>query len=94
MLTLLSPPLTASTLPLKLQLTRHITASNSNVTLVHSFGCAGSVVQMRTVLSCDADAMYDLESKVGAHATSRTQSVWPERVVVRVYVFSVGLWVE
>lgn len=46
---------------------------------------------MRTVLSCDADAMYDLDSKFGAHATSRTQSVWPERVVVAVYVLSVGL---
>ena len=46
---------------------------------------------MRTVLSCDADAMYDLDNRVGAHATSRTQSVWPERVVVAVYILSVGL---
>lgn len=90
-LTLLSPPLTASTLPLKLQLTRHSAASNSNVMLFHSFGCAWSEVQIRTVLSCDADAIYDLDRKVGAHATSRTQSVWPERVVVVVYVLSVGL---
>ncbi len=46
---------------------------------------------MRTVLSCEADAIYDLDSKVGAHATSRTQSVWPESVTVRLYVLSVGL---
>jgi hypothetical protein len=37
---------------------------------------------MRTVLSCDADAMYDLERTVGDHATSRTQSVWPVRICV------------
>ena len=61
--------------------------------LFHSFGCAWSEVQIRTVLSCDADAIYDLDSKVGAHATSRTQSLWPERVVVRTYVLSVGLFV-
>jgi hypothetical protein len=32
---------------------------------------------MMTVLSWDAEAMYDLERTVGDHATSRTQSVWP-----------------
>ena len=39
-------------------------------------------VQMRTVLSWYAEAMYDLESTVGDHATSRTQSVWPGRICV------------
>lgn len=56
-LTLLSPPLTARTFPLKLQLTLHKTASKFRIVLFHSEGCAGSDVQMRTVLSCDADAM-------------------------------------
>ena len=37
---------------------------------------------MRTVLSCEADAMYDLERTVGDHATSRTQSVCPGRIWV------------
>jgi hypothetical protein len=37
---------------------------------------------MRTVLSCDADAMYDLERTVGDHATSRTQSVCPVKICV------------
>lgn len=34
-------------------------------------------VQIRTVLSCEAEAMYDLERTVGDQATSRTQSVCP-----------------
>lgn len=55
--TLLSPPDTARTFPLKLQLTLHSTASKSSTVLFHSFGCAGSDVQIRTVLSCEAEAM-------------------------------------
>ena len=139
--TLLSPPLTASTFPLRLQLTRHSTASNCSTVLCHFSPaapprspsslppapaplpsgpaspvapdlCAESVllllvllfvlffvvpvgacdedaddvgvaqVQIRTVLSWLADAMYDFCSTVGAHATSRTQSVWPVRVML------------
>lgn len=90
-LTLLSPPLTARILPLKLQLTRHNTASNSSVVLVHCVGLLGSVVQMRTVLSCEAEAMYDLDKMLGDHATSRTQSVWPSSVSTRLYVLASGL---
>lgn len=90
--TLLSPPDTASTLPLKLQLTRQTTSSNGSTVLdVHdAFAAVGSEegdeddVQIRTVLSCDADAMYDFCSRVGAQATSRTQSVCPERESVGV----------
>jgi hypothetical protein len=37
---------------------------------------------MRTVLSCEADAMYDLDRTVGDHATSRTQSVCPVKICV------------
>ena len=76
-LTLLSPPLTANTLPLKLQLTLHKTASKFKTVGFHSLGCAGSLVHILTVLSCAADAMYDFWRMVGAQATSRTQSVWP-----------------
>lgn len=32
------------------------------------------LVQILTVLSCEAEAMYALDSTVGDHATSRTQS--------------------
>ena len=82
-LTLLSPPLTARTFPLKLQLTLQTTASNSGSTVhFHSPSVLGSCVHILTVLSCDALAMYDFERTVGAHATSRTQSVWPVRVFV------------
>ncbi len=56
-LTLLSPPLTARTLPLRLQLTLHSTASKFRTIDFQSFGCAGSEVHIRTVLSWDADAM-------------------------------------
>jgi hypothetical protein len=56
-LTLLSPPLTARMLPLRLQLTRQSTVSNSSVWLVHWPGLDASEVQMRTVLSCEAEAM-------------------------------------
>lgn len=76
-LTLLSPPLTAKTFPLKLQLTLHRTTSKFKTLLFHCPGCAGSEVQMRTVLSCDAEAIYDFCKTVGDHATSRTQSVCP-----------------
>jgi hypothetical protein len=37
---------------------------------------------MRTVLSCDAEAIYDLLSTVGLQLTSLTQSVCPGRMVV------------
>jgi hypothetical protein len=91
-LTLLSPPLTAKTFPLKLQLTRHSTASKFvNGFEFHTPGCEGSDVQMRTVLSCEAEAMYDFCKMVGAQATSRTQSVWPESTVSRLYDLSSGL---
>ena len=40
---------------------------------------------MRTVLSWLAEAMYDFERTVGDQATSRTQSVCPDRVVRLVY---------
>lgn len=54
-LTLLSPPLTANTFPLKLQLTLQTTASNLSSVLVQLEAFAGSAlagqVQMRTVLS-------------------------------------------
>lgn len=56
-LTLLSPPLTASTFPLRLQLTLHNTASKFNVVAFHSLGCVVSDVHIFTVLSCDAEAM-------------------------------------
>ena len=56
-LTLLSPPLTANTFPLRLQLTLHSTASKSKTVGFHSLGCAGSLVHIRTVLSCAAEAM-------------------------------------
>lgn len=95
-LTLLSPVLTASTLPLRLQLTRHAVASTLSTVDFHSPGpCQYDVrvlwlrhlrrsdeVQMRTVLSWLADAMYDLDKTVGDQATSRTQSVCPGRVWV------------
>ena len=94
-LTLLSPPLTANTFPLKLQLTRHTTASNSGRTVhFQSPSVLGSWVHILTVLSCDALAMYDLESTVGAHATSRTQSVWPVRVFVVSYPCVWGLYAQ
>jgi len=79
--TLLSPPLTAKTLPLKLQLTLQTAASNFNSVLVQLVAFAGSApapqVQMRTVRSWDAEAMYDLDKGVGDQATSLTQSEWP-----------------
>lgn len=81
-LTLLSPPLTARMFPLGLQLTRHRTESNSSCWLVHCPGFEASDVQIRTVLSCEAEAMYDLERMLGDQATSRTQSVWPSNVWV------------
>lgn len=56
-LTLLSPPLTARMFPLGLQLTLHRTESNSSCWLVHWPGFDASEVQIRTVLSCEADAM-------------------------------------
>ena len=46
---------------------------------------------MRTVLSCEADAIYERERMVGDQATSRTQSVWPVSVTVLRYVFCSGL---
>lgn len=55
--TLLSAPLTASTFPLKLQLTRQTVASKFNTLHDHCPWLELSLVQMRTVLSCDADAM-------------------------------------
>ena len=55
--TLLSPPETANTFPLRLQLTRHITASKLSVILFQSLGREGSVVHIRTVLSCEAEAI-------------------------------------
>jgi hypothetical protein len=87
-LTLLSPVLTARALPLRLQLTRHATASTFSSVRFHSpticqyyvlfIFCVNvrrsEDVQMITVLSWDAEAMYDLERTVGDHATSRTQS--------------------
>jgi hypothetical protein len=88
--TLLSAWLTASTLPLKLHEHLHTTASNSSVVLFHSF-VFGSEVHMRTLLSCDADAIYDLRSTEGDQATSRTQSVWPSSVWLLIYVFCSGL---
>lgn len=66
--------------PLGLQLTRHETESNSSCWYVHWPGLEASQVQMRTVLSCDAEAMYDLERILGDQATSRTQSEWPSNV--------------
>lgn len=45
------------------------------------------LVHIRTVLSCEAEAMYVLLRRVGDQATSRTQSAWPDgRVAVCVYV--------
>lgn len=70
--------------PLRLQLTLHSTVSNSSTWLVHWPGFEASEVQIRTVLSCEAEAMYDLERMLGDQATSRTQSVWPSRVWVSV----------
>lgn len=89
-LTLLSPVLTASTFPLKLQLTLHATASNVNVS---AFQLLSSVddVHILTVLSWDAEAIYDFESTVGDQATSRTQSLWPSRSRTLVYVDDSGL---
>lgn len=88
-LTLLSPPLTARTLPLRLQLTRQTTASNLSSVLCQLDELEGSAfawhVQMRTVLSCEAEAMYDLERGVGDHATSRTQSECPARLQMLSY---------
>lgn len=55
--TLLSPPDTANTFPLRLQLTRHITASKFSMILFQSLGREGSVVHIRTVLSCEAEAI-------------------------------------
>ena len=75
-LTLLSPVLTARTLPLRLQLTRQAAASTSSLVRFHS-PRRSEEVQMMTVLSWDAEAIYDLERTVGDHATSRTQSRWP-----------------
>lgn len=87
-LTLLSPVLTAKTLPLRLQLALHATASKLSVVDCQSPAASGAVdVQIRTVLSCEAEAIYDLERTVGDHETSRTQSAWPERVVMRLYVW-------
>lgn len=94
-LTLLSPVITANTLPLRLQLTRQATASTlrtvdfhsptsvsiSLLSMPHVYVRKSDDVQMRTVLSCDAEAMYDFERTVGDHATSRTQSVWPGRML-------------
>ena len=90
-LTLLSPVLMARTLPLKLQLTRHATASTFKTVDFHSPASISALchnrtssnlrrsedVQMRTVLSWLAEAMYDLDKTVGDQATSRTQSVCP-----------------
>lgn len=92
-LTLLSPVLTARTLPLRLQLARQATASKFRVVCCQSpeedslampiyvmikgqaLPSEGFVlVQILTVLSCEAEAMYALDSTVGDHATSRTQS--------------------
>ena len=76
-----SLPDTASTLPLKLQLTLHNTASPksrnvvANTQLFTSFGFV--LVHIFTLLSCDALAMYVFESSVGDQATSLTQSLWP-----------------
>lgn len=55
--TLLSPPLTASTFPLRLQLTRHTTVSRGMTLRAHGDCASWSRVQMMTLLSCDADAM-------------------------------------
>lgn len=67
-----------------LQLQRHTTTSNSRTSLFQFDASAWSApaaqVQMRTVWSCDAEAMYDLLRGVGDQATSRTQSEWPGRV--------------
>ena len=77
--------LTANTFPLRLQLARHATASRFRVVDCHSPAASGAVdVQIRTVLSWEAEAMYDLERMVGDQETSRTQSAWPERVLMRV----------
>lgn len=98
-LTLLSPVLTASTFPLKLQLTRQATASTLRTVDFHSPTFVSKLlqhrldlskvyvrrsedVQMRNVLSCEAEAMYDLERTVGDQATSRTQSVCPVKICV------------
>jgi hypothetical protein len=56
----LSPPLTASTFPLKLQLTRQQTASKFSTVAFHSSApvvALGVLYQMRTDLSWEADAM-------------------------------------
>lgn len=55
--TRLSPCETASTFPDKLQLTRHSTASNLSSLQLHSAPGVDVEVQMRTVLSWEADAM-------------------------------------
>lgn len=82
--TLLSPPLTASTFPLRLQLTRQTTVSRGIILRAHDGPF--SYVQIITLLSWDADAMYDFWRMLGAHATSRTQSVWPSSVCSSTYV--------
>jgi len=57
--TLLSAPLTANTFPLKLQLTLHTKHSNVNVLHVQlpADAPASELVQIRTLRSCEADAM-------------------------------------
>src|SRR5690625_4043627 len=74
--TLLSAPLTARTLPLRDQLTRQTAASKLRTLQSHWPAEAASEVQMRTVLSWEAEAMYDFCRTVGDQATSRTQSAW------------------
>lgn len=90
--TLPSEPETASTFPLKLQLTLHRTASPKSFSVVancHELISVGFVlVHILTVLSCDAEAIYVFDSSVGDQATSRTQSEWPSgNDSIWVYVF-------
>src|SRR4051794_32177932 len=54
---LLSAPEAARTFPLNDQLTRQTAVSNCSTFTFHCCGLAASLVQMRTVLSCDALAM-------------------------------------
>lgn len=100
-LTLLSPPLTASTFPLSDQLTRQMTHSKFNTVLCQLFASAMSLlpsvdanVQTLTLLSWPPLATYVLLSTLGLQATSRTQSLWPERETVSSYWAVAGLYVN
>lgn len=69
-------------LPVAWDVISNTAGSNSEPWTLPSEGFV--LVQILTVLSCEAEAMYALDSTVGDHATSRTQSVWPDSVLVQV----------